>query len=30
MENTPTITDEKVVERDRVAAEIALMKHKAL
>lgn len=30
MANTPTITDEQVVERARVAVEIALMKHKAL
>ena len=30
MAKTPTITDEQVVERARVAVEIALMKHKAL
>ena len=30
MANNPTITDEQVVERARVAVEIAIMKHKAL
>lgn len=30
MAGTPTITDEQVVERARIAVEIALMKHKAL
>lgn len=30
MANNTTITDEQVVERARVAVEIAIMKHKAL